>query len=110
MAAQQNEETDARLRLITAGEQLFAERGIGAVSLREVGTAAGQRNNSAVQYHFGSKLGLIEAILELRMATIDARRQAMLAELDAADGADGRGDDLRALVEALVRPLAEAVV
>ncbi|MBI2704696.1 MAG: TetR/AcrR family transcriptional regulator [Actinobacteria bacterium] len=100
------DESDTRIRMITAAEQLFGERGIGAVSLREVGVAAGQRNNSAVQYHFGSKAGLIDAILELRMATIDTRRQAMLADLDAA----GRAADLRALVEALVRPLAEAVV
>ena len=43
--------------MMLAGEQLFAERGFRGVSLREIGLAAGQRNNSAAQYHFGSRLG-----------------------------------------------------
>ena len=47
--------------MIDAGERLAAERGIAAMSLREVQAAAGQRNKSAAQYHFGSRTGLIEA-------------------------------------------------
>ena len=57
---------DARLRMLVAAERLFAERGIGAVSLREIGAAAGQRNNSAAQYHFGTRQNLVAAILDLR--------------------------------------------
>jgi len=94
-----------RERVILAAERLFAERGISGVSLREVGAAAGQRNNSAAQYHFGSKAGLVDAIFEYRMRPINERRLALLAELDRAD----RGDDLRALVEAFVEPFAEEV-
>ena len=45
-------------RMIVVAERLFAERGIEAVSLREVGAACGLRNNSAAQYHFGSRTGL----------------------------------------------------
>jgi AcrR family transcriptional regulator len=89
--------------LIVTAERLFAERGVGAVSLREIGAAAGQRNNSAAQYHFGSKQGLVDAVVEYRMAPINERRLALLAELDAA----GRGHDLRGLVDALVEPFAE---
>jgi AcrR family transcriptional regulator len=89
--------------MIVTAERLFAERGVGAVSLREIGAAAGQRNNSAAQYHFGSKQGLVDAVVEFRMAPINERRLALLAELDAA----GRADDLRGLVEALVEPFAE---
>jgi AcrR family transcriptional regulator len=96
---------DAREQMILAAERLFAERGIGAVSLREIGAAAGQRNNGAAQYHFGTKRGLVDAIVALRMAPIDRRRQAFLAELDAA----GRGGELRAMVEALVLPFADFV-
>src|SRR3954471_22714967 len=92
--------------MILAAERLFAERGIGAVSLREVGTAAGQRNNSAVQYHFGSKPGLVAAIFDFRQTSIEAQRERMLRELDE----DGHGDELPRLVEVLVRPLAEAIV
>jgi AcrR family transcriptional regulator len=96
---------DTKQQMILAAERLFAERGIAGVSLREIGAAAGQRNNSAAQYHFGSKQGLVDAVFEYRMKPIDARRSARLSELDAT----GRGDDLRALVEAWVEPLAESL-
>ena len=52
--------------LIETAEQLFAERGIHGVSLREIGLAAGQRNNGVTQYHFGDKAGLVVAIFERR--------------------------------------------
>jgi len=92
-----------RERMILVAERLFAERGVSGVSLREIGAAAGQRNNSAAQYHFGSKQGLVDAVAEYRMAPINERRLALIADLDAA----GHGDDLHGLVVALVEPFAE---
>lgn len=91
--------------MILAAERLFGERGIEAVSLREIGALAGQRNNSAVQYHFGNKQVLVGAVFEFRMSRIDRRRRAMLETFEA----EGRGGDLRALLEALIEPLAESV-
>ncbi len=91
-----------REALIRAAERLFGERGIAAVSLREIATAAGQRNNSAVAYQFGSREGLVEAVFAHRMAHIDERRRAMLA-------ATGPQRDARALLEAFVYPLAESL-
>jgi AcrR family transcriptional regulator len=91
-------------RLLRTAERLFAQRGVDAVSLREIGVAAGHRNNSAAQYHFGSKQGLLRAIFAYRMRPINARRLEMLAVLER----DGRTGDLRALIEAFVVPLAEA--
>jgi AcrR family transcriptional regulator len=96
---------DSRDLIVRAAERLFGERGIQAVSMREVAAASGQHNNSAVQYHFRSKDGLVDAIFRFRMASIDERRRAMLARLDAA----GRPVALRGLLEALVYPLAEAI-
>jgi AcrR family transcriptional regulator len=90
-----------RVRLLTTAERLFAERGLAGVSLREIGVAAGQRNNSATQYHFQSQDGLILALCEHRMRPVNERRLALLGALE--------GDDLRGLVEAFVLPLAEAV-
>lgn len=94
-----------RERLILAAERLFAERGIGGVSLREIGSAAGQRNNSAAQYHFDTKQGLVDAIYEYRMLSINERRLSMVQQIER----DNRTRDLRALVEALVYPFAEAL-
>lgn len=91
-----------RDRILLAAEQLIAERGVD-VPFREIAAGAGQRNNSAVHYHFGSREGLIEAVLELRTAPQEARRLQLLAELEE----QGRADDLTALVETLVRPLCE---
>jgi AcrR family transcriptional regulator len=50
--------------MILAAEQPFAENGVDGVSLREIAVAAGQRNNSAAQYHFGTKQGLVEAVFD----------------------------------------------
>jgi AcrR family transcriptional regulator len=91
--------TGARAQLVDAAERLFAEHGIAGVSLREVGAAAGQRNNSAAQYHFGDKDGLVAAIFERRMTPIDRRRRAMLADRDGS---------ISSLVRAVVEPLHRA--
>lgn len=92
--------------MIDTAERLIAERGLPGLSLREVATEAGQRNHSAVQYHFGSRAGLVEAVFDARMRPIDARRAEMLTDLEATD----RTGDLRALSDVIVRPLAEAVI
>lgn len=94
--------SEARESLIRAGERLFGERGIAAVSLREVASAAGQGNNSSVRYHFGSRDGLVDAIFTYRMERIDERRRAMLAQA-------GGSADLRRLLEAFVFPFAESI-
>lgn len=94
---------DAREQMIDAAERLAAERGLAAMSLREVQAAAGQRNKSAAQYHFGSKEGLVEAVVATRMGAVGARRRELL---DALDADPARRD----LVEALVVPLAEHVL
>ncbi|MGZ4694196.1 MAG: TetR/AcrR family transcriptional regulator, partial [Acidimicrobiales bacterium] len=90
-----------REKLIAAAEQLFAERSIDGVSLRQINSAAGQRNSTALQYHFGGRSGLIRAVLDKHRGAIETRRHALLDEYEAA----GR-PDLRLLAAALVRPVA----
>src|SRR5689334_20448992 len=48
--------------ILTAAERLFAEHGVFAVSNRQVSEAAGQGNNTAVGYHFGTNADLVRAI------------------------------------------------
>jgi AcrR family transcriptional regulator len=88
---------------VSAAEKLFAERGIDAVSLVEIGRVAGQRNRSAVQYHFGDKAALLAAIRAKHAPGIERERGGMLDDLGA-----GR-PPLRKLVEALVIPVAHKV-
>ncbi len=91
---------DVKTRLIEAAETLFARGGIEGVSLREIATAAGQRNHHAVQYHFGSREGLIEAIFAHRMLEMEATRAEMLAAAKVA----GRLGDARTIVEIIFLP------
>ena len=56
--------TETRARLLSAAERLFAERGIDAVSLREITRESGARNAIAAQYHFADRAGLVQAILD----------------------------------------------
>jgi AcrR family transcriptional regulator len=79
----------------------MAERGIRAVGLKEISVAAGQRNNSAAQYYFGDRAGLVEAVFVNRMAPVNATRQRLLDEQPLTAEAWG----VRSLVEIEVGPL-----
>jgi AcrR family transcriptional regulator len=89
-----------RDELIDAGERLYALRGIEGANLLAIAREAGQANKSAVQYHFGDRNGLIDAILERRVAWLEARRAERLAAL-------AGSADVRSLLEAMMAPLAE---
>jgi AcrR family transcriptional regulator len=72
-----------RRQLILAAMRLMADRGLGAVSLRSVNVAAGAKNASAAHYYFGSKLGLIEAIVETLAQDVAAVRAPLIEKLRA---------------------------
>ncbi|GAA4973250.1 hypothetical protein GCM10023205_44620 [Yinghuangia aomiensis] len=89
-----------RRELLDSAARLFAERGIAAVSLNEINTAAGQRNASALQYHFRSREGLLRALLERHLAQLRERRDELLGV------ADAHPEKVRRAAEAFVLPLA----
>jgi AcrR family transcriptional regulator len=68
----------ARAMMLDVAEELLGSRGLNSVSLREIAAAAGQRNNSAVRYHFRDKDGLIVAVIFDRIGKVEARRQALV--------------------------------
>lgn len=103
--AESQNKLSTRQELIYAGEQLFAQKGIDAVSLRQVNMQAGQKNSSASHYHFGSKKGLVAAIYEFRMERVNSKRLAMLEKLNQAGGQPS----IRELVSAVVCPIAEEI-
>lgn len=59
---------------LDVAEDLWGRRGMEGASLREIAAAAGQRNNSAVRYHFRDKAGLVDALLADRMTRVEAIR------------------------------------
>jgi len=77
---------DTRTRILDTAERLFAERGIESVSVRSILAAAGV-NVALAHYHFGSREGLITALLEARVAPVVAEMARGIEE------ADGRGQD-----------------
>ena len=91
-----------KARLLEAGERLFARDGIHRARIREINELAGQRNSSALHYHFGSRDGLVDAILLAHQESIDAELGRRLDQLEAGT----RPAPVRDLVEAVVRPLA----
>ncbi|MAK81727.1 MAG: hypothetical protein CMJ17_07595 [Phenylobacterium sp.] len=92
-----------RDRLLDAAERLFAEKGLRGTSLREIVAAAGQRNESAIQYHFGDREGLVDALVARRVAAIETVRNARLDALLARAPAP----NVRALVACLLEPVVE---
>ena len=93
---------DTRDKLITIGQHLFAEQGVFRVPLRTVIERAGQKNTSALHYHFGGREGLLNAIIERHNTGIEDERAEMLAQI----GADQASDDIAAVVRAFVLPFA----
>lgn len=89
-----------RIKIMEAAERLFADRGIDGVPLREIAAAAGQGNNTAVQYHFGTKERLVYGIFEYRTSLFEPQREAMLAEAEAT----GQLMNARVLLEILCLP------
>lgn len=96
---------DTKQRILDAAEQEFARQGFAATSLRIITRAAGV-NLAAVNYHFGSKEGLLDAVIARRIEPLNATRQARLAAVLA--GASGQGTPAarevwRAMVEPTLR-------
>lgn len=86
-----------------AGERLFARKGVDRVRLREINELAGQRNSSALHYHFGSRDGLVLAILRRHQDDVDAEVARQLDQWER----EGHQPDVREIAAAVVRPEAE---
>ena len=93
------ESTSTREQLLDVAEALFLEHGVDGVSLRAIVRASGQKNQSALQYHFGGRDGLIMAILMRRADQLEAERRVLMEEaLQAREQ-----PDLRSMCAILIR-------
>ena len=90
---------ETRTRILDAAEELFMQHGFEGTSMRLLTAKAGV-NLAAVNYHFGSKDALIEAVFRRRLDPMNAARIATLekAELDAAGRALAAETIVRAFV------------
>jgi AcrR family transcriptional regulator len=94
--------SDTRRRLIDAATRGFAEHGVFTASLIDITRQAGQRNRGALYYHFGSRAGILGAVLAEHTDFLARREGELLAAALASPD-----DDVRSVVEAIVRPAAE---
>ena len=74
-------EITTKTRILDTAEQLFASQGFAGTSLRAIIKDA-EVNTASVHYHFGSKEGLIEAVLLRRAGPVNAKRLESLDELE----------------------------
>ena len=94
-------EMDTRERLLDAAQMLFVQHGIDATSLRSI-TAAAEANLASVNYHFGSKDALIQAVYARHLGPLNRERIRLLDELEASQC--GNTFALEAILEAFLRP------
>lgn len=94
--------SDTRQKLLDAAARAFAEDGIFNASLIEITRRAGQHNRGALHYHFGSRDGVLCAVID-RHAAFLARREGELLDI----AARAPDDDVASVIEAIVRPAAE---
>lgn len=88
---------ETRERILVVAERLYAELGVFAVSNRQVSEAAGQGNNAAVGYHFGTKADLVRAIVAKHTEQIETTRRRLLVDFESSES-------LRDGFTCLVRP------
>ncbi|MGB6105421.1 MAG: TetR/AcrR family transcriptional regulator [Pusillimonas sp.] len=94
--------SSTRDTILDAAEQLFGRQGHDNTSMRQI-TSAAKVNLSAVNYHFGSKDGLVQAVFQRRLAALNNERLALLDELESQ--AQGLALKPSQIVEAFFGPL-----
>ena len=92
--------------IMDAAERLFASYGFEGTSLRTI-TAEAHANLGAVNYHFTSKGGLIQAVLKRMFQPVNQERLRLLDRLEA--NAKGKPLEIEAILDALFRPPVELV-
>lgn len=95
-----------REKLIVAGRRRFADEGWTTARVRDIIADARQSNDSAINYHFGSRAGLLQAILRIGVEEMESTRKA---QWDALRGSDGTVEQLsiRQITDLVIRPLAD---
>ena len=101
------QQQDTRDRLLDAAQRLFVQHGIDATSLRAITTEA-DANLASVNYHFGSKDELIQAVFARHLKPLNRERIRLLNELEAS------GTDtplpLETILEAFLKPTFEMLM
>ena len=93
-----------RDKLMASALALYAGKSIDGVSFREIAQAAGQRNSNALQYHFGDRAGLLQAIVDKHGGAITGLRETFIR-----DAQSPSWSTAEAAARCLVEPIIEYV-
>jgi AcrR family transcriptional regulator len=96
--------SDTKEKILDTAERLIGEQGYAATSLRHVIAEAGV-NLAAVHYHFGSKEGLLDAVVARKVTPVNEARLAWLERVEAEAG--GGPLEVEKVLEAFLIPTAE---
>ncbi len=99
--------TETRERILDAAEALFGERGFDSVSLRDI-TGQAEANVAAVNYHFGSKEKLVDAVVERHAGPINEERMRRLA--DAEERVEEGPVPVSEILDAFLRPVVDEIM
>ena len=91
-----------RDRILDAAECVFADKGLDGSSVRDITTAANV-NLAAVNYHFGSKTGLIEAVFSRHLGPMNTARLALLDRVE--EQAGESSPSIESVLDAFIRPV-----
>jgi len=99
-------QTDTKTRILDAAEHLFARDGFHITSLRGL-TAKANVNLAAVNYHFGSKEKLLQAVISRRLVPLDAIRQEQITAVLCQAESLGKPPSAKELLQAFIGPTLE---
>ena len=89
---------DTKSQIKVAAQSLFARHGVDGVTVQQIVAAAGQKNNAALRYHFGSKNELVRQLVVDGAMVLDLRRHLMIQAMKERGGPTGLRDILNILV------------
>lgn len=95
--------SDTKERILDAAERLFANDGFHNASLRAI-TSAANANVAAVNYHFGTKEALLEAVFERRLVPLNRLRQDLLEAVRESARLAGQRPRARDVLQAFIEP------
>lgn len=98
--------SDTRENILDIAEELFALHGFDATSIRDITQKAGA-NLGAINYHFGSKDGLIELVFKRRLIPLNEARLALLDHVEANAKAKGETPSLEQVLHAFIEPMVD---
>lgn len=100
---------DTKEIILNTAEKLFAETGYHNTSIRDI-TGEAKVNISAINYHFGSKEKLFEAVITRRLLPINKKRVEKLNEIIELSRVENTKPDTRMIINAFFEPVWDLMV